>query len=87
LELQNKITKQCLTNGIVVIKKAFPSLPLSFYDIFIERLKANGFTDDRFKEAVNHVIDTCKYPTPTIGNFISFKKRNIIGENNPRIYI
>ena len=72
MELTNKLTKQCLTRGIVVIKKAFPSLPKSFYEIFIERLKANGFTDEKLNKAINHVIDNCKYPTPTIANFISF---------------
>jgi hypothetical protein len=56
------------------IKKSFPALPVGFYEVFAERIKANGFTDDRLQDAVANVIDTCPYPTPTIANFISFDK-------------
>ena len=56
----------------VKIKNAFPTLPVEFYDILCERLKANGFTDERLTNAVNGVIDTCKYPTPTVAHFMSY---------------
>ena len=82
LELSNEIsiykgelTGQCLTNCVIVIKKAFPSLPIGFYDVFTDRLRDNGFTDDRLMDAVNYVIDTCIYPTPTIANFIGFDRK------------
>ena len=29
----------------------------------------------RFVNAINHVIDTCKYPTPTIADFIGYDKQ------------
>lgn len=38
-------------------------------------MKENGFSDQRLTDAVNNVIDTCIYPTPTVANFISFDKR------------
>jgi len=38
----------------------------------IERAREIGFSDERLKSAVNHVIDNCIYPTPTIAEFISF---------------
>lgn len=69
------LTGPCLVNSIAIIQKAFPSLPIGFYDVFTFRLAENGFTDDRLKDAVNNVIDTCLYPTPTIAQFISFDKR------------
>lgn len=69
------LTGTCLVNSIATIQKAFPSLPIGFYDVFTFRLAENGFTDDRLKDAVNNVIDTCVYPTPTIAQFISFDKR------------
>jgi hypothetical protein len=56
------------------IKNSFPSLSAGFYDILCDRLKANNFTDEKLQNAVNHVIDTCIYPIPTIANFISFNK-------------
>ena len=56
------------------IAKAFPQLHEGFYEILNQRLKENQFTDKRLIDSVNHVIDTCQYPTPTTGNFISFDK-------------
>ena len=57
------------------IKAAFPNLPAGFYDVLSERAKDQGFSNTRFIDAVNHVIDTCRYPTPTIADFIGFDKR------------
>lgn len=57
------------------IKATFPALSTDFFDIFMERVKDKGFTDQRLKDAVNHVDDTCPYPTPTLANFLSFDKR------------
>lgn len=60
--------------AVVAIKKAFPSLPTGFYDMFDSRIKDNNFTANRLNDAVTHVIDNCIYPTPTIANFISFDR-------------
>lgn len=57
------------------VKAAFPALPPAFYKIFIERVRDKGFSDERLKDAVNHVIDTCPYPTPALANFLSFDRR------------
>jgi hypothetical protein len=56
------------------IAKAFPQLPGGFYEVLNRRLKEKEFTDERLKDAVNHVIDTCQYPVPTVANFISYDK-------------
>jgi hypothetical protein len=70
-----ELTIQCLINNVAVIKKSFPTLPIEFYDIFIDRIKANGFSDSRLNDAVTYVVDSCSYPTPTIAQFISFDKK------------
>lgn len=57
------------------LKNAFPQLPQGFYDILSDRIKANGFSDDRLKDAINSLIDNCIYPVPSIANIISFDKR------------
>lgn len=57
------------------LKNAFPSLPIGFYDILHDRIVDNGFSEQRLKDAVKNVIDTCVYPTPTIANIISWDKR------------
>ena len=69
------LTTPVVITAITDIKKAFPLLPEGFYDVFTDRIKENGFNDDRLKDAVNNVIDNCIYPTPTIAQFISFDKR------------
>jgi hypothetical protein len=50
-------------------------LPVEFFDILSNRLKENNFNDERLRDAVNHVIDNCIYPTPTIAQFIGFDKK------------
>lgn len=70
-----ELTPKCLIESVAVIKKSFPALPIGFYDVFTDRLKANGFSDERLKDAIAHVIDTCVYPQPTIAQFISYDKK------------
>lgn len=57
------------------LKKAFPALSGDFFGILYERLEANGFCDKRLIDAINHVIDNCPYPTPTIAQILSFDQR------------
>lgn len=68
-----------LTPGGVVeatakIKKAFPALPPEFFDVLIDMVKNECFSDNRFMDAVNNVIKNCEYPTPTVAKFLSFDK-------------
>lgn len=70
-----ELTKENLVACITSIKASFPALPVEFYTILSRRVKDSGFCDERLKDAVNHVIDNCIYPTPTIAQFISFDKK------------
>lgn len=72
---RGELTQQNIVKGVAMIKRAFPSLPLDFYDVFIDRIKENGFNDERLMAAIYHVIDNCIYPTPTIANFIGFDSK------------
>lgn len=69
------LTPETMIEQTKKVIKAFPALTNGFVDILIERAKERGFTDQRLKDAVNHVIDNCQYPTPTLANFLSFDKR------------
>lgn len=69
------LTAKCVVQNTAQIRKAFPALPIEFFDVFTDRIKANGFCDDRLNDSVNYVIDTCIYPTPTIAQFVSFDRR------------
>jgi hypothetical protein len=57
------------------ISVAFPTLSPQFIDILIQRAIEKGFTSKRLRDSVNHVIDNCQYPNPTLANFLSFDKR------------
>ena len=69
-----ELTAQTVVACVAKIKAAFPALPKGFYDTFTGRIVEGKFCDERLKDAVNYVIDTCVYPTPTIANFISYDK-------------
>ncbi len=71
---RGELTAQTIVAEASKIKKAFPALPAGFYDVFATMIKEDGFCDARLRDAVNHVIRTCIYPTPTIAQFISFDK-------------
>lgn len=57
------------------LKSAFPNAEPGFFDLVIERVKEKGFTDERLKDAVNHIIDNFRYPQPMVSDVISFDKR------------
>ena len=69
-----ELTPNAVVDNVAKIKKAFPGLPAGFYDVFTDRIKENGFCDDRLRDAVACVIDNCIYPQPTIAQFISYDK-------------
>jgi len=69
------ITQENFVRSVARIKVAFPYLNKEFYQLLKERIMEKGFSDQRLTDAVNHVIDTCLYPTPTLANFLSFDKR------------
>ena len=73
----DELTTKGISDNTIKIKMAFPSLEKHFYDLLQQRLKDRRFTDKRLNDAVNHVIDTCVYPQPTIAQFLSFDK-NIV---------
>lgn len=54
---------------------AFPELPNTTIQLILERAKEKGFSDQRLTDAVNQVIDNCRYPVPKPADFLSFDKR------------
>jgi hypothetical protein len=64
-----------MVNQTARISKAFPALKGDFIDILQKRVKELGFGNQRITDCINHVIDTCPYPNPSIANFVSFDKR------------
>ena len=71
----DQLTNPTVAKYIKKVKDAFPDLPAGFYSVFSERIVNEQFTDRRLIDAVNHVVDTCIYPRPTVAQFISWDRR------------
>ena len=71
---KGQVTPETLALCILTIKKAFPKLPIEWYDIMSLMITEDGFTDKRLIDATKNLIRTCIYPEPTIANFINFDK-------------
>ena len=69
------ITTDNATKQSKRIIKAFPELTNDAFELILERAVAKGFSDQRLNDAVNQVIDTCRYPIPKPADFLSFDKR------------
>jgi hypothetical protein len=72
---RGELTPRCLVECSAKVQKAFPALTPGFFEVFSEAVRNNGFSNDRLKDAVSHVIENCVYPAPTIAQFISWDKR------------
>lgn len=71
---EGKVSDEVLAKSIITIKKAFPKLPLGWYDIMSQMIVEEGFTDARLIDAVKNLIKTCQYPEPTIAQILGFNK-------------
>ena len=69
------LTPKVVTESMAELKASFPALPAEFFTMLSKRVKDNGFSDERLRDAVRHVIDNCIYPNPTIAQFIGFDKK------------
>jgi hypothetical protein len=70
-----EITLEGVTKAAKMLKDAFPQLEKGFYDILLDRVREYEFTDNKLIDAVKYVIDTCKYPQPTISSIISYDRQ------------
>lgn len=70
-----ELTREFFDKSVQKLTLAFPALQKEFYLLLFDSLKRNGVSDDRLKDAVNHVIDTCPYPNPAIANFIAYDQK------------
>lgn len=57
------------------LQSAFPKQGKEFFNVLAERLIANGFTDQRFTDAVNHAIDNFQYKELNISDIVRFDKK------------
>ena len=73
----DKLTKAEAVIQEARIKKAFPKMFEGQVSLLMEMFPENNFTDNRMRDAVNHVI--CTYEgwdkLPNIANFIQYDKK------------
>ncbi len=75
---KGKITEEVFKQGVKKLTVAFSGLKQDFLKLLLELLKENEFSNERYLDAVQHVICTCKYPSPTIADFIQYDKFIIV---------
>ena len=52
----------------------FPGKEPFFWNVLSERIEANGFTAERLKDAVAHVLDNFRYKELNVADVISFDR-------------
>ena len=57
------------------LQVAFPKMEPAFFNLLAERIMGNGFTAERLKDAVNHVLDNFQYKELNISDIILFDRR------------
>ena len=57
------------------LQTAFPKMDNAFFNLLAERVLDNGFTAERLKDAVNHVLDNFQYKELNISDIIRFDRR------------
>lgn len=71
----NEASPRDIAISIKRLELAFPKMERGFFDLLAERIIANGFTAERLKDAVNHVLDNFQYKELNISDIIRFDRR------------
>ena len=79
---EGKVTAETLALCILTIKKAFPKLPIEWYDLMSLMIKEDNFTDARLIAATKNLIRTCIYPEPTIASLLNHDRVKKVYTNN-----
>lgn len=61
--------------GMKRLKVAFPKMDNAFFNLLAERVMDNGFSSERLKHAINHVLDNFQYKELNISDIIRFDKQ------------
>jgi len=74
---KGELTKFALVEQTKRVLNMFPKFPQPMLDELKNAFADNGFTDERMKDAVNHVRDTYEGwdKLPNIANFVQYDKK------------
>lgn len=71
---KGKVTPEAWAHGTALLKGAFPKLSLDWYKTLQAMVDEDGFTDQRFKDAIMATIKNCQYPEPTLANLLNYDR-------------
>lgn len=71
----DSLSERGLVENIKKLQVVFARQPKEFFNVLTERIIANGFTDKRLTDAVNHVIDNFEYKELNVSDIIKFDKK------------
>ena len=57
------------------LQQCFPQITPGFIVILVQRIAEKKMSNQHITDAINNLIDTYKYPIPTIADIISFDKK------------
>ncbi len=69
------LTPEVLVREMRRLRDAFPALPQPFFELLAQRVRDKRFSNSRFTDAVNHIIDTCQYPQPMLASILGYDRR------------
>lgn len=69
-----ELTPKFAMEQIKRLAASFPGMPATMLDVLLERLKDNGFSDERLKASIDNLIDNYTYPVPTIAEIVGYDK-------------
>ena len=73
--------------GMKRLKVAFPKMDNAFFNLLAERVMDNGFSSERLKHAINHVLDNFQYKELNISDIIRFDRRARLYSYNEVCYL
>lgn len=71
---QGKVSAEAFAHGTKKIQDAFPKLPATWFKLLDQMIDEEGFSEEKFRDAVNSLIKNCVYPEPAIANLLSYDK-------------
>ena len=72
---RGELSPNVIAEQTLKLTTVFPALRDEFINVLIERIVANGFTNERLIDAVDNLIDNFKYPNPSVADIVGFDCR------------
>lgn len=67
-------TTKDMAAAVAKLTMSYPQVKEEFYGVLCSRWKEERWSAQRIKDAIENLIDTCKYPTFSIGQIMSYDR-------------